>query len=124
MEVTERNGPLLCHYKRLRPGSGGAGRFRGGLGQDIAFECLSETPVVGLFMTERTRFAAPGFAGGLPGGLGAVEINGKPVDTHKQHVLINADRVLLQTPGGGGYGEPHGRAPERDARDRALGYVT
>ena len=123
VEVAERNGPVLCRYKRLRPGSGGAGRWRGGLGQDIAFECRSRRPVVGLFMTERTRFAAPGLVGGGPGGIGAVEINGKAVDTHRQHVLHQGDTVVLRTPGGGGYGENEGRDPDLEARDRLLGYV-
>jgi len=123
VEVAERNGPLLCRFKRLRPGSGGAGRHRGGLGQDIEFECTSERPVVGLFMTERTRVAAPGLAGGGAGGIGRVTINGEAVDTHRQHVLRNGDRVRLSTPGGGGYGPAMERAPQDGARDRLCGYL-
>ena len=123
VEIAERNGPLLCRFKRLRPDSGGAGRFRGGLGQEIEFECRSERPVVGLFMTERTKFPAPGLAGGRAGGLGRVTINGEAVDTHRQHVLRKGDRVRLSTPGGGGYGPPEGRAPEDAARDLLRGYV-
>ena len=42
VEVAERKSPLFFHHKRLRPGSGGAGRFRGGLGQDILMESESE----------------------------------------------------------------------------------
>ncbi|MBI2812146.1 MAG: hydantoinase B/oxoprolinase family protein, partial [Candidatus Melainabacteria bacterium] len=49
---------------------GGGGRHRGGLGQDILMENESESPIALNFMAERTRFAAPGFAGGNPGGLG------------------------------------------------------
>ncbi len=124
VEVAERNGPLLCHFKRLRPDSGGDGRHRGGLGQDVCFECTSERPVVALFMTERTRFAAPGFAGGGAGGIGSVAINGRAVDTHRQHVLSKGDRVLLRTPGGGGFGDPRQRDPQARRRDRALGYVS
>src|SRR2546422_7443437 len=43
------------HYKRLRPGSGGAGRFRGGLGQDILIESRSPRPIVLSVMAERDR---------------------------------------------------------------------
>ena len=72
VEVAERNSPLFFHYKRMRSGSGGAGRFRGGLGQDILMESESETPIAMVFMAERTTFAAPGFAGGRDGGRGDV----------------------------------------------------
>ena len=123
VEVAERNGPLRCLYKRLRPCSGGDGRHRGGLGQDIAFECVSDRPVVALFMTERTRFPAPGLAGGEAGGIGTVTINGEAVDTHRQHVLCRGDVVVLGTPGGGGYGPPGERAASARAGDRRLGYV-
>ncbi|MDA1307646.1 MAG: hydantoinase B/oxoprolinase family protein [Acidobacteria bacterium] len=123
VEVAERNGPLLCHYKRMRVGSGGAGRQRGGLGQEIAFESTSHRPLVGLFMTERTRFAAPGFDGAMAGAPGAVEINGNTIDTHTQHVLAHGDVVVLRSPGGGGYGDPNERGAELIARDGLLGYI-
>ena len=41
VELLERNSPLIVHRKQLRAGSGGTGRFRGGLGQDIEFEVMS-----------------------------------------------------------------------------------
>jgi N-methylhydantoinase B len=123
VEVAERNSPLFFHAKRLRPGSGGRGRFRGGLGQDILFECASDAPVLVSFMAERTRFAAPGFAGGGPGGLGDVRVNGRRIDNRRQHVLRKGDTVLVRTPGGGGWGRPARRDPARAARDRRLGYV-
>src|SRR5437016_10533390 len=60
VEVAERNSPLFFRHKRMRPGSGGPGRFRGGLGQDVLFESRSRRPIVLSFMAERTRFPAPG----------------------------------------------------------------
>lgn len=123
IEVSERNGPLFCHFKRLQPESGGAGRHRGGLGQAISFECTSERPLAALFMTERIRFGAPGFDGGGEGGLGRVEINGVPVDVHKQHILQKGDRVLLRTPGGGGYGNPEERSEALVEEDMEQGYI-
>jgi N-methylhydantoinase B len=123
VEVAERNGPLFVHAKRMRPGSGGAGKFRGGLGQDILLESESVRPIVVSFMAERTRYAAPGFGGGGDGGLGDVKLNGTSIDHRKQYVLKKGDRVSISTPGGGGYG----RAAQRDgrlvARDRRRGYV-
>ena len=123
VEVAERQSPLFFHYKRLRPGSGGAGRFRGGLGQDILIESRSARPIVLSVMAERTKFPAPGLAGGAAGGLGDVRINGTRIDNRKQHVLERGDRVLVSTPGGGGYGPRGKRDRKLIARDRALGYV-
>jgi N-methylhydantoinase B len=124
VEVAERNSPLFFHEKRLRPGSGGGGRFRGGLGQDVALECESPRPIIVSFMAERTTYPAPGFAGGEDGGLGDVRINGKAVDHRKQYVLKKGDRVLVRTPGGGGYGRARQRDPALTSRDRERGYVT
>ena len=69
VEIAERNSPLFFRHKRMRAGSGGQGRFRGGLGQDVLFESRSRRPIVLSFMAERTRFPAPGLAGGGAGGL-------------------------------------------------------
>ena len=74
-------------------------------------------------MTERTRIAAPGLAGGEAGEAGAVSINGASVDTHQQHLLARGDVVELRTPGGGGYGDVARRDARANARDRLLGYV-
>ncbi|MBI4271842.1 MAG: hydantoinase B/oxoprolinase family protein [Candidatus Rokubacteria bacterium] len=123
VEVAERASPFHVRAKRLCPGAGGAGRFRGGLGQEIVLECESDTPIVVSFMAERTRFAAPGFAGGADGGLGDVRINGEAVDHRRQHVLRRGDVVLVRTPGGAGWGPAAERDPRLVARDRAEGYT-
>ena len=111
VELIERNSPLFVVRKELRSASGGAGRYRGGLGQDIEFEVTSETPVGIIFMAERCRFPAPGIQGGQAGALGEVRIDGQSVDYRKNVVLKKGQRVLLRTPGGGGVGDPR----ERDA---------
>jgi N-methylhydantoinase B len=123
VEVAERNSPLFFHYKRMRAGSGGRGRHRGGLGQDILIESRSPRPIVLSVMAERTKYPAPGLAGGGAGGKGDVRINGKRVDNRKQYVLERGDRVLVSTPGGGGYGAARARDRARADADRALGYV-
>jgi N-methylhydantoinase B len=124
VEVAERQSPLFFHHKRLRPGSGGSGQFRGGLGQDILIESESERPIIVSFMAERTRFAAPGLASGADGGLGDVRLNGRAIDHRRQYVLSRGDQVLVRTPGGGGYGPSARRAAKLRQRDRELGYVT
>ena len=123
-EISDRDSPLLTHYRQLRPGSGGAGKFRGGLGQDVLLENRHETPIAVIFLAERLRYAAPGVCGGAPGGLGDVKINDKSVsDAKRQFILSRGDTILISTPGGGGYGDARDRAPERIERDRMLGYV-
>jgi N-methylhydantoinase B len=107
----------------MRAGSGGRGRCQGGLGQDILIESESRRPIVMSFMAERTRFPAPGLAGGGAGGLGDVRINGRAIDHRRQHVLERGDQVLVRTPGGGGYGPPRARSRAQRRRDRVFGYV-
>ncbi|HZT47601.1 MAG TPA: hydantoinase B/oxoprolinase family protein [Hyphomicrobiaceae bacterium] len=124
VELIERNSPMLVHRKELREGSGGRGRLRGGLGQTIELEILSDTPVGMIFMAERCRFPAPGMEGGEPGAPGAVLIDGAPVDYRRNVVLRQGQRVTLSTPGGGGLGPPAERDPAATARDRRDGYAS
>ncbi|MFZ4410370.1 MAG: hydantoinase B/oxoprolinase family protein, partial [Paracraurococcus sp.] len=106
IEISETIAPLRFHCKALRPDSGGPGRFRGGLGQEIMVESLSPTPVAVSFLAERTIFPAFGIEGGQAGATGAVLINGERTDPKRQYVLANGDTVVLRTPGGGGHGDP------------------
>jgi N-methylhydantoinase B len=123
VELIERNSALFVHCKELRSGSGGAGRHRGGLGQEIHFEIRSETPVGLIFMAERCRFPAPGFGGGAHGACGEVRIDGAPVDHRRNVVLMNGQTVTLRTPGGGGYGPAMDRDATAIAEDLQAGYV-
>ena len=123
VELIERNAPMLVHRKALRPGSGGAGRHRGGLGQEIAFEITSETPVGMIFMAERCRFPAPGSAGGGAGAPGELTIDGKAIDHRNNVVLRKGQTVVLRTPGGGGFGSPAERSATDIEKDRRLGYI-
>jgi N-methylhydantoinase B len=74
-------------------------------------------------MAERTTYPAPGLAGGGAGGRGDVRLNGRRVDSRKQYVLERGDRVLVSTPGGGGYGPARARDRALVTRDRTLGYA-
>jgi N-methylhydantoinase B len=124
IEITEHIAPLRVHYKRLRPDSGGPGRHRGGLGQEVALESRSETPIAVSFLAERTIFPAFGVEGGKAGAPGVLRINGDKVDPKKQYVLSRGDTVILATPGGGGHGDPDQRNKVARERDIQAGYVS
>jgi len=111
------------HKKELRPGSGGAGRFRGGLGQEIEFEVASDSAVGIIFMAERCRFPAPGMHGGQAGARGEVRIDGAEVDYRKNVLLKKGQRISLSTPGGGGMGPPEERDAATAEQDRREGYA-
>ena len=123
VEVAERISPFFIHHKRLTPGSGGGGRHRGGLGQEMSMTSESKTPITVTFLGERTRIPAPGFAGGEAGGLGAVIINDENVDTREMYYLNEGDTLVLRTPGGGGFGPEDERPSDLRTRDTRLGYV-
>ncbi|HYZ32604.1 MAG TPA: hydantoinase B/oxoprolinase family protein [Crenalkalicoccus sp.] len=124
VEISEHIAPIRIHHKRLRPDSGGPGRHRGGLGQEILIESRSETPIAVSFLAERTIFPAFGIEGGQAGAPGVLRINGEKVDPKRQYVLQRGETVLLATPGGGGHGDPAERDPDALAADIASGHVT
>src|SRR5260370_8175158 len=66
VEVVESLAPLLIERKALRDGSGGDGRYRGGLGQVIAFRVRSDEPATCSVLCDRTRIPALGFFGAFP----------------------------------------------------------
>ena len=122
-EVIEQLSPMRIHRRGFRADSGGKGRYRGGLGQEVEFEFLNETPAALAMLAERTKTSAPGIAGGEAGGLGKLEINGVDVDPKAQHIVKQGDRLILATPGGGGYGNVVDRDDSDAARDKSLGYA-
>lgn len=123
IEISEQIAPLRFHHKRLRPGSGGPGRHRGGLGQEVLLESRSPTPIAVSFLAERTIFPAFGIEGGEAGAPGVLEVNGQRVDPKRQYVLRTGDTVMMATPGGGGHGPADERAPAARGRDAAMGYL-
>ena len=104
IEVSEHIAPLRFHHKRLREGSGGAGRHQGGMGQEILIETLSDSPIAVSFLAERTLIPAFGIEGGGAGAVGELRINGEKVDPKRQYVLRRGETILMATPGGGGHG--------------------
>lgn len=123
VEVTERDTPFFVHYKRFREDGRGPGQFYGGSGQDVLLECQTSTPMAAVFLAERTRFPAPGLGGGGEGALGDIQINDRSVDARSSHILQYGDRLLVRTPGAGGYGDVRQRTAEQKARDKLAGWA-
>lgn len=118
VEVLESEDPFVVEHSQLIPGSGGAGRFRGGRGQTFVLRSISARPVYVLLRTERLRHAARGIEGGGPGLPGRVLLNGRPMLGKETFHMREGDVLTLETPGGGGFGLAAQRDPERIARDR------
>jgi N-methylhydantoinase B len=121
IEAIEQGLPMRFLRYEFRPGTGGAGQWRGGCGVVRAWELTAEEATVSI-LTERMRVAPWGLAGGQPGTLarhlvrraeGAEEVLPSKYTTY----LRRGDALVIQTPGGGGYGDPAKRDPERAHRD-------
>lgn len=124
VELTEHLAPVLVHAKRLRPDSGGVGRQRGGLGQEVVIESVSKAPMRVSIQAERIRTPAEGLLGGGPGACGETLVNDRPAADSKGVVTLEqGDRITLRLPGGGGFGDPRERDPALAASDLTLGYV-
>jgi N-methylhydantoinase B len=119
IEIAEAITPLIFWKKELRPGSGGAGRNRGGLGQIIEIESGVGEPFELLAAFDRIDFPARGRAGGAPGAAGAVAIKGGRKLKGKGTQMVDVgERLLILTPGGGGWGAPEARDARLAAADR------
>ena len=106
IELMETLIPMRVLRRQIRPGSGGRGARRGGDGITLEMEFVGDSPGVASFLVTRRRTAPAGILGGGPGASSRLTLNGKPIDAARHWVLEAGDRVLIQTPGGGGYGTP------------------
>jgi N-methylhydantoinase B len=104
IEALELEFPLRAVEYSLRRDSGGAGRRRGGDGVVREVEALADMRYS--LITERRRHAPPGADGGEPGARGRNLLNGEELAAKASGTLSSGDRLRLETPGGGGYGEP------------------
>ncbi|MBA3261611.1 MAG: hydantoinase B/oxoprolinase family protein [Thermoleophilaceae bacterium] len=104
VEALELEFPLRAVEYALRRGSGGAGRRRGGDGVVRELEALAEMRYS--LITERRRHAPPGADGGEPGARGRNLVNGEELPAKASGTLHAGDRLRIETPGGGGHGNP------------------
>jgi N-methylhydantoinase B len=126
VEETEVNYPVSVLRYELIPDSGGAGQFRGGLGlrRDYRFEGDVRLSV----MADRVKISPEGLAGGGKGRPCHFIIDPDGDPTHlPSKFSVNIDSgttVSLQLAGGGGYGDPAKRDPDRVAADLENGIIT
>ncbi len=125
-EAMEMEAPIRLHRVALRRDSGGAGEFRGGLGVVREYEILADG-VTFTHRGERHYSAAPGLAGGQPGASARSVIrrtdgSEQVIPSKALTVLNRGDRVIVETPGGGGHGDPRRRATVHE--DIANGKVS
>lgn len=124
-EIIEAASPVVLRQRELRTDSGGAGKYRGGLGQVIRFEVRSQGPWTLSGMYDRIRFAPRGTQGGCDGAAGTVtDIDGNPLPGKGRVTIAAGTQVLLELPGGGGLGNPRERSRDAIDMDVAEGYVT
>lgn len=131
VEILEAAYPVMFTQWALRPDSAGDGAHRGGLGAIYEIELLGPNDATVALLGERGKFAPFGVAGGksaAPNRFFFDTEDGKqspPMVSKITNVKMKPGwRVRLETPGGGGYGDPATRDPGQRARDIRLGYVT
>ena len=126
IEALEASYPLRVERYELRPGTGGDGKFRGGLGILRELTCLAETARVS-FLTDRRKTQPYGVEGGEPGAPGKNVIirNGEEINLPSKGTttLQYGDTISIRTPGGGGYGLPIQRSLDRHAIDKSQDRV-
>ena len=125
IEATENAGPVIIWRKELRPDSGGAGKYRGGLGQFMEVGAIEGHEFDFQAMFDRVDHPARGRQGGAPGAATTIvrSDNEKMKGKGKQFVP-HGRRVLLAFPGGAGFGSSKDRDPALVKRDLARGYIS
>ncbi|MCA3420041.1 MAG: hydantoinase B/oxoprolinase family protein [Roseomonas sp.] len=124
IEITEAITPLVVWRKELRRGSGGPGRQRGGLGQrmEIANRDGAAFGIQARF--ERGIYPARGRSGGEAGAKGRLSLaTGASLAIKGLQIIPAGDRLIVEMPGGGGYGDPFARDPALVARDVRYGLI-
>ena len=124
IEVWENLTGMTFLAKRLLPDSGGAGRFRGGLGQEISMRNDSAHSYAVSCLAGRTDFPPAGLLGGQPGARRVIAINGQEVHPKGRYVLEPGDVLTTREAGGGGFGDPAEREEAAMRRDAEAGFVT
>jgi len=126
VEVTETQCPLYFKRKQYLPDSGGAGAWRGGVSQAIEIANREAAPfAISAATFDRIRNPAQGRDGGKPGGLGAAHKGSGPALPDKGfHIIPAGDSLVLELPGGGGFGNPRRRDRALLEADIAAGLVT
>jgi N-methylhydantoinase B len=125
IEVNEALSPIVVWKKEYRRDSGGAGQFRGGLGQIMEVGSLDGAPFAINAYYDRIQHPPHGREGGKDGAAGEVKLlSGPKLRGKGQQTVPKGDRLIIAMPGGGGLGHPHKRALEAVAEDVRLGFIS
>jgi N-methylhydantoinase B len=124
IEITEAITPLVVWRKELRRGSGGPGRQRGGLGQRMEIANREDAAFGIQARFERGVYPARGRSGGEAGAKGRLSLaTGASLAIKGLQIIPAGDRLIVEMPGGGGYGDPFARDPALVARDVRYGLI-
>ena len=121
VEVMEHATPALFTCRELIADSFGEGQFRGGAGQRIGLKLRGVASARVSCMVERTEAAPRGLSGGAAGKLASVSVAGKQIDPKQALILHAGEELVLETPGGGGFGPAAARNSTAIAHDRSTG---
>ena len=125
LEIMESQAPLRFLKRELVCDSGGAGRHRGGMAQEIVAEVLGRKSVYVSTSSERIKNPPRGYRGGLHGAAAMLSRNRGEYLAPKGRTLLKAgDIVTVRTPGGGGFGAPRARDKAALDYDTRQGYVS
>ena len=125
VEITEALSPILVTRKEYRVDSGGAGEFRGGLGQVMEAIHLDNSPFLISANYDRVVFPPRGRDGGANGMAGIVRMgSGEPLRGKGQQTIPAGKSYVMEAPGGGGLGDPKQRDAARVAADVIAGLVS
>ena len=131
IEWSETETPILYEARELIADSGGAGQYRGGLGQELILRAYDAqvAPAAALVLSGsagRMRSAPQGLLGGGDGSLATIEVNGVPIKANSspEFTFKPGDVVRLALPGGGGHGNPARREPSAIVADLRDGYIS
>lgn len=125
VEVLEAITPIVIWRKELRQNSGGAGQFRGGLGQRMVVgnREKAEFAIFGTF--DRVKNPARGRDGGKPGATGSLTLtSGKKLKGMGRQVIPMGEELIIEMPGGGGYGNPKSRDRKKIVEDIRAGLIS
>jgi len=104
IEIAERQFPILFTKYMIREGSGGRGKYRGGDGIVRGFRVIYPTKLS--ILADRFRLGPWGLNGGERGKPGKALVSGREMPSKFTVLLREGDEVVVETPGGGGYGSP------------------
>jgi N-methylhydantoinase B len=125
IEATESVAPVVFYRREFRDGSGGAGQWRGGLGQVIELGGGGDSPLALLCNFERVRNPARGRDGGHAGAAGTVTLRSqRPIRPKGRQTVPPRDAIQLHLPGGGGFGDPRTRDPQVVREDVLDGLIS